>query len=121
MNNSEQGNNLFPIFLKMEKLPTLVVGGGKVGLEKLHAILKNSPQAPIALVAITVDPEIRALGESYTNLTIKERAFRPEDLSGIRIALLATEDRNTHRRIGLMAKSRNIPVNVADTPDLCDF
>jgi hypothetical protein len=38
-------NNLFPVFLKLEALQTLIVGGGHVGLEKLNAILKNSPSA----------------------------------------------------------------------------
>ena len=46
MSNQATKNNLFPIFLKMEKLPTLIVGGGNVGLEKLEALLKNSPQTP---------------------------------------------------------------------------
>jgi precorrin-2 dehydrogenase / sirohydrochlorin ferrochelatase len=49
-------NPLFPIFLKLENLHTLIVGGGYVGLEKLTAVLNNSPEAIIRLVA----PEIRA-------------------------------------------------------------
>ena len=52
---------------------------------------------------------------------MKERPFRPEDLNGVNIALLATGDRKTNISISQLAKSRNIPVNVADTPDLCDF
>ena len=35
--------------------------------------------------------------------------------------MLATENRETNQRIRRLAKSRNISVNVADTPDLCDF
>ncbi|MFT5883934.1 MAG: precorrin-2 dehydrogenase/sirohydrochlorin ferrochelatase, partial [Arcticibacterium sp.] len=37
-------NNLFPIFLKLEQMNLLIVGGGYVGLEKLEAVLKNSPK-----------------------------------------------------------------------------
>lgn len=48
-------NNLFPIFLKLENLHTLIVGGGYVGLEKITAVLDNSPLARVTLVS----PEIR--------------------------------------------------------------
>ena len=121
MEHSNQGNNLFPIFLKMEQLPTLIVGGGNVGLEKLETLIRNSPQTPITLVASTIDDRIKKLSRNYPKVVLKQREFQVDDLNGISIALLATDNRNTNRRIGLLARSRNIPVNVADTPDLCDF
>ncbi len=36
-NKIDIGNKLFPIFLKLEKLKVLIVGGGNVALEKLNA------------------------------------------------------------------------------------
>ena len=54
-------NNLFPVFLKLESLETLIVGGGNVGIEKLTAILKNSPNARVSLVARTIQEPIKAL------------------------------------------------------------
>ena len=44
-------NTLFPIFLKLDQLNTLVVGGGNVALEKVSAILRNSPDASVFMVA----------------------------------------------------------------------
>ncbi|MEN9386630.1 MAG: Precorrin-2 dehydrogenase, partial [Bacteroidota bacterium] len=44
-------NELFPIFLKLDRLNTLVVGGGNVALEKVSAILRNSPAARVTMVA----------------------------------------------------------------------
>ena len=44
------GNTLFPVFFKLHQLDILVVGGGYVGLEKLEAILKNSPATRVTLV-----------------------------------------------------------------------
>ena len=44
-------NTLFPIFLKLDQLNTLVVGGGNVALEKVSAILRNSPEARVTMVA----------------------------------------------------------------------
>lgn len=121
MSSSDQKNNLFPVFLKMERLNTLIVGGGNVGQEKLAALLKNSPEAPITLVGIKIKDRIKQISQKYPKVVLKERAFRPDDLNGVNIALLATEDRNTNISIGQLAKALNIPVNVADTPDLCDF
>lgn len=47
-------NNLFPVFLKLEKFRVLIVGGGKVGMEKVSAVLNNSPSTHITLVATHV-------------------------------------------------------------------
>ena len=115
------GNNLYPVFFKMEQLNALIVGGGNVGLEKLESLLKNSPQATIRLVGIKIDPRIKAFQGDFPNLELIERAFKPDDLDGINMALLATENRETNQEIRALAHAKNIVVNVADTPDLCDF
>lgn len=114
-------NNLFPIFLKLESLTTLIVGGGNVGLEKLSGILKNSPTARVLLVARTIHPEIKILAEKHPTVHLEERNFRLWDLWSADIALLATNNRETNQQILKFAKGRGLLVNVADTPDLCDF
>ena len=121
MMSDSKGNNLYPIFLKLEQLNTLVVGGGNVGLEKLESLLRNSPDAPITVVATKIDARIKALEQCYPQIVLVERAFQVDDLDNVNILLLATENRATNRQIRLIAKSKNILVNVADTPDLCDF
>ena len=50
----DAANYLFPIFLKLEQLSLLIVGGGYVGNEKLNAVLQNSPKATITLVATAI-------------------------------------------------------------------
>lgn len=114
-------NNLFPIFLKLESLTTLIVGGGNVGLEKLSAILKNSPAAKVLLVARSIHPEIKSLAEKHSTVTLEERNFRLWDLWSADLVLLATNNRETNQQILKFAKSKGLLVNVADTPDLCDF
>jgi len=121
MSRLDQGNNLFPVFLKMERLHALIVGGGNVAQEKLTALLRNSPEATITVVGIKIKDSIKEMTQEYPKVVLKERAFRPVDLKGINIALLATENRNINIGISQLAKSKNISVNVADTPDLCDF
>ena len=48
-------------FLKLDQLELLLVGGGNVGLEKLHSLLANSPGAKVSIVAPEVKDEIRKL------------------------------------------------------------
>lgn len=114
-------NNLFPVFLKLESLETLIVGGGHVGLEKLTAILKNSPAAKISLVARTIYEPIKELAARYDNVKLFERNFKLWDLWNKDLLILATNNRNLHETIRKFARSRRLLINVADTPDLCDF
>lgn len=114
-------NNLFPVFLKLESLQTLIVGGGHVGLEKLTAVLKNSPMANITLVARTIQEPIKELAYKHPQVKLIERNFKLWDLWDKDLVLLATDNRQLHETIRNFARSRRILINVADTPDLCDF
>lgn len=114
-------NNLFPVFLKLESLETLIVGGGNVGLEKLTNILKNSPTAKISLVARTIYEPIKVLAAKHENVKLHERNFKLWDLWNKDLLILATDNRNLHETIRKFARSRHLLINVADTPDLCDF
>ncbi len=114
-------NNLFPIFLKLEHLHVLIVGGGAIGLEKITAVLNNSPATKVTLVAITVLPEITELKKQFPQLTIQEKEFEVSDLFGKDIVIAATGDRTVSERIRIEATKQKTLINVADTPDLCDF
>ena len=117
----EERNNLFPVFLKLEALNTLVVGGGNVGLEKLNALLKSCPRAKVTLVAAAIKEEIRGLAAAAPDIILVERDFKPGDLKGKDLVMLATDDPALHCRIKELARKKRLLVNVADTPDLCDF
>jgi siroheme synthase-like protein len=115
-------NPLYPIFLKLDQVKVLVVGGGAVAHEKLHFLLKSSPNANIRLVAREVIDEItEEIAASDAHVEIHIREFESSDLDDIQILLIATNDRHANAAIRNIAKERNILVNVADTPDLCDF
>ena len=118
---SNERNNLFPVFLKLEELNTLIVGGGNVGLEKITAILKSSPGARVTVVAGKVHDEIKLLAKSSPKVFLIQRDFRSKDLVGKDLVILATGDYGLHVRIKALARKRKLLVNVADTPLLCDF
>lgn len=119
--NENDKNTLFPVFFKLEYLHVLVVGGGAVGLEKLNALLSNSPKAEITLVGKTIDPEITRLASEYPSVVLCKKSFSPCDLYNKDLAIIATDDAEENMRIRQHAKSMRVLVNVADTPALCDF
>ena len=115
------GNRLFPVFLKLESLDLLVIGGGKVGLEKLQALLNNAPETKIRLVALQIDSEIFELQKKYSSVSIFEKAYHPNDLDGAELVVVAVNDIALSEVIRQDAKARGLLVNVADKPELCDF
>ncbi|MCW3114020.1 MAG: transporter permease [Segetibacter sp.] len=114
-------NNLFPVFLKLEQMSILIVGGGNVALEKLQAVLSNSPLTKISLVAIAVNKEIRELANAHKNIEIAERAFESNDAANVDLVIVAVNDIPASTQISDEARSHGKLVNVADKPELCDF
>ena len=114
-------NNLFPIFLKLENLHTLIVGGGYVGLEKITAVLDNSPMAKVSLVSPDIRQEIRDIASVNSRINLIERRFEDNDLAVKDLVIVATNDKEENARIASVARSKNMLVNVADTPAICDF
>ncbi|OQP61428.1 ABC transporter permease [Niastella vici] len=118
---TDQGNLLFPVFLKLEELKVLLVGGGKVGAEKLSALLGNSPAAPVTVVARSISEEVRKLAKHHPNVTLHERAFMESDLENKDLVVIAVNEKESSLAIRAAAKEKKILVNVADTPEQCDF
>lgn len=114
------GNHLFPVFLKLEALRVLIVGGGNVAHEKLTTVLQNSPGTSIRLVGLHVLEKIKLLKETH-EFVYEERAFEEDDLELIDIVIIAVADKNTSRTIRDSCKRKGKLVNVADQPELCDF
>src|SRR6185437_12401666 len=114
-------NRLFPIFLKLEELSLLIIGGGNVAFEKLNAVLNNSPQTKIKLVGIEINNGIKNLAERTHNLELFERAYTTQDIEEADIVIAAVNDYFTSEQIKTDTKEKGKLVNVADKPGLCDF
>lgn len=117
----QSSNNLFPIFLKLENLSILIVGGGYVGMEKLDAVISNSPATKITLVAIQISDAIKEIAKQYPNIILKEKPYQISDLADNDIIIAAINETAISQQIVTDAKSKKILVNAADKPELCDF
>jgi siroheme synthase-like protein len=118
-NNS--GNQLFPVFLKLNQLKVLLVGAGNIGLEKLEAVLSNSPETEIDIVAETFLPKLLELVTDYPKVKLHSKRFDAADLIGHDLVIIATGNNMLNTEIRSLARQRHLLINVADKPDLCDF
>jgi len=116
------GNNqLFPVFIKLNELHTVLIGAGNIGLEKLTAIVNNSPLATVTIIARTLSPEVHALASQFNGVKILQKAFEDTDLDNANLVIAATNDNALNEYIVKAAHERNLLVNIADKPALCDF
>ncbi|WP_440880241.1 precorrin-2 dehydrogenase/sirohydrochlorin ferrochelatase family protein [Tenacibaculum sp. C7A-26P2] len=113
-------NNLYPIFLKVEQLEILVVGGGFVAEEKLSFLLKSSPNAKVTMVA----PFFRetTLEEAKKgNVAIINDVYNQKYLKGKHMVVATTDVPEINIKVYEHCRKRSILVNVADNPPYCDF
>lgn len=113
-------NELYPVFLKVEVLEVLIVGGGNVGLEKLTFLLKSSPSAKVTMVSKVFIPEVISLAEGY-NVSLVEDAYNRTYLKGKQIVIATTDVLDVNLKVYNDCKKENILVNLADNPTYCDF
>lgn len=92
-----------------------------MALEKLESILHNSPKTKITIVAPLLRDGVLNFIKDYPQVQIKKKEFEPSDLNQVNIVICSTDNPELHRLIKEMANAKNILVNVADTPSLCDF
>ena len=114
-------NQLFPIFLKLNELRVLIIGGGNVALEKLSAILTNAPETSITLVAKEIKDEIKELAEKFHNIQLIQNDYSPTFLTNHNLLISAVNDIDLSEKIKNDAASHRILSNAADKPELCDF
>lgn len=116
----ENKNQLYPIFLKASELNILLVGAGNVGLEKLTFLLKSTEHAKVTVLAESFTEEVLQLVATKKIKVIKKR-FEPIDLNNYSIVICATNNQELNADIARRCREQRILVNVADTPELCDF
>jgi siroheme synthase-like protein len=93
-----------------------------VGEEKLRFMLKSSPNAIITIVATWIGEEVQRLIDKRDIVTpIIIRKVREEDIKRHDIIISATNFKEVNHQVHAWAKANSKIVNVADTPDLCDF
>lgn len=108
----------FPVFLDLKTRLCLLVGGGDIATRKGRLLSKAG--ARLRIVAPKISDELRELVKK-NNGEIFEREYQSTDLNDCFIAIAATDIEPLNEKISQDAKSKNIPVNVVDSPALCTY
>jgi precorrin-2 dehydrogenase/sirohydrochlorin ferrochelatase len=109
---------LFPMFVKLDNRPVLVVGAGKIGEQKIRGFLATG--ARMRVVAVRVSPAVREWAEAG-QIRLEERAFSVTDLEGMFLVVVATASRAVNESVFREAQRRGVLCNVVDVPEQCDF
>lgn len=110
--------HMFPIFLKLESRPCLVVGAGTVAEGKIQGLLAE--RASVKVVAPEATSQVR-LWASAGLIEWYQREFESADLEGKFLVIVATSSRDVNTRVFTEAHAQGILCNAVDDPPNCDF
>jgi len=107
----------FPLFVNLDKLPVLIVGGGEIAERKINLIIKAN--ANIEVLSRKFTPNVE-------NLIIKNKLKKIKKSLDIRsldnnysLIIAATDDKQVNKKLFNFATKNNILINVVDQPELC--
>jgi len=107
-----------PIFYDVKNKPVIIVGGGTLGARRADMALRAG--AKVLQFAKILSEEFIDIkkNEKFTHITEPLAAHHFKDA---RLAYAATENDELDKTVHQLATAASVPVNVADSPDLCDF
>jgi precorrin-2 dehydrogenase / sirohydrochlorin ferrochelatase len=106
--------SFMPLCVDVSYARIVIIGGGKVALQKLKYITVYAEN--IDLYAKEILPEIRAL-----SLNCVEAKYDPSMLRNARLVYACTDDSELNWRICEDGRQMGALINVADDPQNCDF
>ena len=108
----------YPIFVQLDQVSVLIVGGGSVALRKIESLLEC--KAKITIISKTLNSKLKAMVDAG-KVHWKGKDFSENDLEGIFLVIAATDEKELNHQISLSAKKRGLLVNAVDQPGDCNF
>jgi len=105
---------LYPVNLRIAGHRCLVVGGGRVALQKARGL--RACGAIVDLVAPSALDELQAIADRW-----EARPYGRGDVRGYRIAMAATDDATVNAQVHADGVAHGTWVNSADQPEACTF
>ncbi|HIJ48928.1 MAG TPA: bifunctional precorrin-2 dehydrogenase/sirohydrochlorin ferrochelatase, partial [Gammaproteobacteria bacterium] len=110
--------DFLPIFMDVRGRTCLIVGGGEVAARKVQMLLRAGAKVEV------VAPELGNTMQTFNQegkIQWIEAGFDPAHLQNPALVYAATDRQSINQQVSELAKEKNIPVNVVDTPSLCNF
>lgn len=111
--------NVYVACLNLAGRRALVVGAGRIGLEKIEGLLNCD--ARVTVVAPEAIDGFERIVADHPQIEWHRRPYRAADLDDHLLVIAATSDTELNRRVYSDAESRSMLVNVVDVPELCNF
>ncbi len=105
----------YPVFLDLNDMPVLVVGGGRIGARKAEGLVAAGARVRLVATEVSEYVDVATIDE------LRPHAFEPDDLDGIRLVITATGDEAVDAAVSVEARARGIWTNAADQPIDCEF
>ncbi len=108
----------YPVFLDLQDVPCLVIGGGQVGERKVKTLQSCGAEVYLISRELTpyLDEQVR-----QERIILLAPAYETQYLKDKFLIIGATDDLDLNRRIGREARGRGILCNIADDPQDCNF
>lgn len=117
-----QGGGSLLVAWQLKSKHVLIVGGGDVASGRIESVLAADARIIIICPSTGLHPLTKQFIDGPCQITHHDRLFGgADDLVGIDMVLTAIDDVAQSRVICSLCRERNIPVNVADIPESCDF
>jgi len=107
----------FPLFVNLDKLPVLVVGGGDIAERKINLIIKAN--ANVEVLARKFSPSVEQLISKKKLKKIKKSLDISSLDKNYSLIIAATDNKQINKKLFNFATKNNILINVVDQPELC--
>ncbi|WP_180055771.1 siroheme synthase CysG [Acinetobacter sp. YH12142] len=117
--------DIFPISLKLQQQPCLIVGGGRIAYRKAVLLAKAgaqltvcSPEIEDDLLSLVNQTQGQYLNSVYHESVYQENAIA---LRQFRLVIAATNDKAVNQAVFEACEAENVLVNSVDDPPHCRF
>ncbi|WP_445660962.1 siroheme synthase CysG [Acinetobacter sp. F16] len=111
--------DIFPISLKLQQQPCLIVGGGHIAYRK--AVLLAKAGAVIHVIAPEIEANLLEIVKACQGQYVQSAFSRDIPLRNYRLVIAATNDKATNIQVFEACEAEKILVNSVDDPPHCRF
>ena len=111
--------DIFPISLKLQQQPCLIVGGGHIAYRK--AVLLQKAGAVISVIAPEIEASLLDIVQATAGQYVQAPFNSEIPLRSYRLVIAATNDAGVNRQVFEDCEAENVLVNSVDDPPHCRF
>jgi siroheme synthase-like protein len=111
-------NTYYPVYIRLQDQPCIVIGGGKVAEGKVDGLLAS--QARVTVISPDLTPHLQDLVE-HKQIIYLARPYTSGDLTGAFLVICATDQGEINHQVWQEATANRQLVNVVDDTPRCNF